>query len=140
MTAKQYLLRAWQEEMPANVVKRIDRLIGERDALWARMETVRSPVISDMPKGGRGRDWTDTVDALVDLCGDIDREIRELCRVKREVIDAIDAVEDMRLRRVLELRYRSYMSWEAIAEELGYDIRWVYRLHGMALRCIEIRH
>lgn len=134
MTAKQYLLRAWQVE------KRIDRLIGERDALWARMETVRSPVISDMPKGGRRRDWTDTVDALVDLCGDIDREIRELCRVKREVIDAIDAVEDMRLRRVLELRYRSYMSWEAIAEELGYDIRWVYRLHGMALRCIEIRH
>ena len=134
MTAKQYLLRAWQVE------KRIDRLIGERDALWARMETVRSPVISDMPKGGRRRDWTDTVDALVDLCGDIDREIRELCRVKREVIDAIDAVEDMRLRRVLELRYRSYMSWEAIAGELGYDIRWVYRLHGMALRCIEIRH
>ena len=134
MTAKQYLLRAWQVE------KRIDRLIGERDALRARMEAVRSPVISDMPKGGRRRDWTDTVDALVDLCGDIDREIRELCRVKREVIDAIDAVEDMRLRRVLELRYRSYMSWEAIAGELGYDIRWVYRLHGMALRCIEIRH
>ena len=127
MTAKQWLMRAWHIE------RRIDRLLQEREALSARADAVRSPVISDMPRGGRRRDWTDAADALMDLCADIDREIRELCRVKREVIEAIDAVEDMRLRRVLELRYRSYMSWEAIAGELGYDIRWVYRLHGRAL-------
>ena len=127
MTAKQYLMRAWQIE------KRIDRLIAERDALFQRVENVRSPVISDMPRGGRRADWTGAVDALVDLCTDIDREIRELCRVKLEVNEAIDRVEDMRLRRVLELRYRSYMSWEKIAEEMGYEVRWIYVLHGKAL-------
>ena len=132
MTAKQYLLRAWQ------IDRRIERLIGEQEKLRSLAETVRSPALSDMPKGGRQRDWTEAVDALVDLCADIDREIRELCKVKREVNEAIDAVEDMRYRRVLELRYRSYLSWKQIAEEMGYDVRWVLRLHGKAL--LEVKH
>jgi len=130
---KAYLLRAWQ------VDRRIDRLIDERDSIWHRTETLRSPRISDMPRSGRRRDWTDSVDQLVDLCAEIDREIQELCRLKREVRDAIESVEDMRLRRVLELRYRSYLSWEAIAAELGYEVRWVYRLHGRALQAVTIR-
>ena len=73
----------------------------------------------------------------MELTRDIDGEIRELCRVKREVREAIDSVEDLRLRRVLELRYRSYMTWEQIAQEMGYELRWVYELHGRAL--LQIR-
>lgn len=127
MTPKEYLLRAWQIE------KRIDRLIEEREHIWGRAEAVHSPVISDMPKGRGTREWTDTVHELVDLCRTLDTEIRQLCRVKREVAEAIEAVEDVRLRRILELRYRSYMTWEQIADETGYDLRYVYKLHGRAL-------
>lgn len=130
MTPKQYLLRAWQ------IDKRIDAKLAERDRLYDRVDALRSPRLSDMPRGGQ-HDWTDAVHDLVELTRDIDGEIRELCRVKREVIEAIDSVEDLRLRRVLELRYRSYMTWEQIAQEMGYELRWVYELHGRAL--LQIR-
>ena len=133
MTPKEYLLRAWQIE------KRIDRLIDEREHIWARAEAVHSPVLSDMPKGRGTREWTDTVLELVDLCRTIDSEIRQLCRVKREVTEAIDSVEDMRYRRILELRYRSYKTWEQIAQETGYDERYIYKLHGRALLDVKIR-
>ena len=126
MTAKEYLLRAW------HIDRRIDARIEERDRLFERVESVRSPRLTGMPRGGHS-DWTASVDRLIDLCHDIDAEIRELCRIKREVNEAIDSVEDMRMRRVLELRYRNYMTWEQIAAERGYEVRHVHRLHGEAL-------
>ena len=41
-------------------------------------------------------------------------------------------------RRVLEMRYRNYMTWEAIAVEIPCDIRTVYRLHGRALLNVNV--
>lgn len=129
MTAKQYLMRAWQ------IDRRIERKIEERDRLVARLESGVGQ-LSGMPKGG-GHDWTDSALKVVDLTGQIDREISELCRVKREVAQAIDRVEDRRVREVLELRYRNYLSWEEISRAVRYDLRWVYRLHGQGL--VEIQ-
>lgn len=34
---------------------------------------------------------------------------------------------------VMSRRYLEHMSWEKIAADLGYDKRWVFRLHGWAL-------
>lgn len=132
MTAKEYLMRAWEIE------RRIERKIGEREALRARMLSVHSPQITGMPRGGKSHDWTDTVAAVIDETDAINAEIRELCRVKAQVREAIDTVEDAREREVLELRYRSYLRWEEIAVQMGYDIRWVYRLHGEGLCHVRI--
>ena len=133
MTAKEFLSQAWQ------IDRRIDRKIEERERLNARLTSARAANLSGMPRGGR-HDWTDAVAALLDMDAAIRDEIMALCRVKRQVMDAIDAVADMRYRRLLELRYRNYMEWEAIAEEMGYDLRWVYRLHGMALQEVRVPH
>lgn len=132
MTAKEYLMRAWEIE------RRIERKIAEREALRARMLSVHSPQITGMPRGGKSHDWTDTVAAVIDETDAINAEIRELCRVKAQVREAIDTVEDAREREVLELRYRSYLRWEEIAVQMGYDIRWVYRLHGEGLCHVKI--
>lgn len=120
-------MRAWQIE------RKIDRKIEEREALRARMLSVHSPQITGMPHGGSNRDWTDTVAAVIDETDAINAEIHELCRIKRQVREAIWTVEDARMREVLELRYRNYMRWEEIAVATGYDVRWVYRLHGEGL-------
>lgn len=131
MTAKDFLMMAWE------IDKRIDRKTEERDRLQAKLTAGRAANLTGMPRGGR-YDWTDTAAKVADIDKAICAEIGELCRIKREVNAAIDAVEDMRYRRVLELRYRNYMSWDRIAEEMGYELRHIYRLHGKGLLCVRV--
>ena len=131
MTAKEYLMRAWR------IDAHIERKIEERERLMARLTAGRTASVTGLPRGS-GYDWTDAVAKLVEMDARIGREITELCRVKRECIEAIEGVEDARCRWLLELRYRNYMTWEAIAEIMHYDVRHVQRIHGEALRLVKI--
>lgn len=131
MTAKEFLSRAWK------IDARIDAKIEERERIVSRITSPRMARLTGMPRGG-GNDWTNAFIAVSELSEEITAEIIELCRIKREVNEAIDAVEKQRYRQVLELRYRNYMTWEAIAKELGVDVRSVYRLHGKALLNVRV--
>lgn len=131
MTAKDFLLQAWQ------IDERIETRIEERERLYSMLTSPRTAQLTGMPRGGGG-DWTNALIAISDLSNAIAREIMDLCRIKREVIEAIDSVEDVHLRRILELRYRLYHSWDAIAKETGYTIRNVYELHGKALLRVKV--
>ena len=93
--------------------------------------------LTGMPRGGRF-DWTDAVARLVEMDNEIGAEIMELCRIKREVNAAIEAVENAQYRRLLELRYRNYMTWERIAEEMECEPRNVYYIHGKALLHVRV--
>lgn len=42
---------------------------------------------------------------------------------------AIDAVADDRIQEILTRRYICDETFEAIADAMNYDLRWVYRLH-----------
>ena len=130
MDAKDFLMQAWE------IDKRIESKIYERDRLMARLTSARSSTPTGMPRGGN-YDWTDAVAAVVDMDAAIKAEILDLCRIKREVNAVIDSVEDQRLRRVLELRYRSYYTFEKIAEVLTYDVRQIYNIHNDALEAVQ---
>lgn len=131
MTAKEYLSRAWQ------IDRRIEARIEERERLETLITSPRAAKLTGMPRGGNG-DWTNAVIALADLSEVIAHEITDLCRIKREVDEAIEAVEDVRYKRILELRYRCYQSWDNIAKETGYTLRNVHELHGKALLRIRV--
>ena len=126
MTAKEYLSQARMLD------KRIEARIAERQRIADQVTSARAPNLTGMPRGGK-HDWTDSVDRVIDLTSAIDADIRELCRLKREINATIDRVEDYKYRTLLELRYRNYLTWEQIAEVMQYDIRQIYRLHGEAL-------
>lgn len=131
MTAKEFLRRA------RGMDRRIDEATERVMRLRARLETGRMAQISDMPRGG-GSDWTDTANALIDLEMQMNARIREMCKLKRLAMEAIEAVEEARYREVLELYYLDGFTWEQVAEQMGYDLRWIYRLHGRALRKIRV--
>ena len=131
MTPKEFLNQAWRIE------KRIDRKIEERERLNAKLTSGRSANLTGMPRGGGG-DWTDSAARLIEMDKTLHDEILELCRVKREVHEAISAIAEVKYRMVLELRYCNYMSWPRIAEDMGYDLRNVYILHGKALLRVKV--
>ena len=124
--AKHYLSRLYWTMI------RITRKQDEIDQMRA-LVTRSTAQISDMPRGGSGRDWTDVEIAVLELEDKIHDEIIKLCREKREIFDMIDQVEDARFRTLLEKRYRNFMRFEEIAVEMNYDYDYVRELHGLAL-------
>ena len=145
MTAKDYLLRAWHIDARIDEkIAEIEHLEEKRERIMAKLTAGRASNLSGMPRGGR-YDWTESVESVIetdelirDAVNALRAEIMELCRVKREVADAINAVEPAVYRRVLDLRYRNYLDWQTIAQKMGYDVRHVFRLHGEALLCVKV--
>ena len=131
MTAKEFLRRARM------VDRRVDELTERLDRIRARLESGRLSSITGMPRGGSA-DWTATADRLIELEQRVNRQTRELVRWKLMAIDAIGAVEEDRLREVLELYYIDGFSWRQVSERMGLDERWVFRLHGRALLRVKV--
>lgn len=131
MTAKEFLRRARE------VDRRVDEAQERVDRLRAKLEAGRMSKITGMPRGG-SEDWTATADKLIELEKRVNARIRELCVLKHAAMDAIDRVDDARLREVLELYYLDGFNWDQVAQRMELDKRWVFRLHGKALQRIEV--
>ena len=67
---------------------------------------------------------------MIDLEYEINADIDRLVDLKREMATLIERVNDPSQRLLLEMRYLCGNTWEDIAQKMGYDLRWVYRLHG----------
>ena len=131
MTAKEFLRRA------RGIDRRVDEAVERVDRLRAKLEAGRMSRITGMPRGG-SEDWTATADKVIELEKRVNARIRDLCALKHAAMDAIDQVDEARLREVLELYYIDGFSWDQVAERMGLDKRWVFRLHGKALQKIEV--
>ena len=53
------------------------------------------------------------------------------------MLNLINRLDNTIYRTLLIARYINCKTWEQIADEMGYDLRWIYRLHGKALKAIE---
>jgi len=131
MTAKEFLRRA------RSVDRRIDEATERVERIRARLEAGRMSSVTGMPRGG-AQDWTATADRLIELEKDVNARIREMCKLKRLAQEAIDRVEEARLKEVLELYYIDGYSWTQVAQRMELDVRWVYRLHGRALLKVRV--
>ena len=131
MTAKEFLRQARDAD------RRIDEALERVDRLRARLEAGRMSSITGMPRGGGGY-WTLTADRLIELEQAVNERVREMCRQKRLAMQAIDSVDDGRLREVLELYYIDHFTWEQVAERMHYSVRNVTYLHGLALQQVRV--
>ena len=75
--------------------------------------------------------------ALLEYDKSITEQESKLLKCKTEILDAINSVNNDLYRTLLTAYYINCKSWEEVALELHYDLRWVYRLHGRALHAIE---
>lgn len=131
MTAKEFLRRA------RAVDRRVDEATERAARIRARLEAGRMSSVTGMPRGG-AKDWTETADRLIELEQRVNAQARELVRWKLAAIDAIRQVEEPRLAEVLELYYIDGMTWEQVAQRMGYEVRQIYRLHGVALWKVKV--
>ena len=75
---------------------------------------------------------------IVNLQTVYSQDMAELLGRKDSIIKTIEAVENDTYRAILQMRYVQRIQWQSIADELGYDLRHVYRLHNAALKAIQL--
>ena len=129
MTTKQWLQRAW------NIEKEIRDLCDRKKRIYEDL-TRATPSYGDK-SGGVPASPDSKHTSLAEYIRRIEEKTDLLYDIKREIDEAIEKVPDVRLRRLLKLRYIDFYTWEKIAEKMNYDLRWVHRLHQKALQTIE---
>lgn len=132
MTAKEYLGRAYRIDGRINA--KLEQVSSLRE-----LATKATSTISDMPRNSspNPHSMQNIIDKIIDLESEINSDIDALVNIKQEVVTTIKRVDNQEYQTLLELRYLCFKSWEQIAMELGYDLRWIYRLHQRALAVVK---
>ena len=133
MTAKEYL----------NQAHRLDQRINskiEQVASLNELATKCTSSLTGMPKAPNQATSTmaEAVTKIVDLQTEINRDIDTLVDLKREIVSVIKQVENLEYQTLLEKRYLCFRTWEQIAVDMGYDLRWLYRLQRRALSEVRV--
>lgn len=127
VSAKNYLSQGkWIEQ-------EIKCLQEEREELFAK--TLKNPIWSDMKvQSSRTKDTEDIYIILTEYADWIASKYNELVKKRYEISKELDKLEDKQLQYLLRMRYVMGFKWETIAEVMGYDERYIYKLHGKALQ------
>ena len=132
MNTKTYLSQARYLDM------RIKSKLQQVDSL-NELATTCTSVLTGMPRNPSGSTsrMADAVCKIVDLQAEINRDIDTLVNLKKEIMGVIKAVVNPEHQTLLEKRYLCFLSWEKIAVDMGYDLRYIHKLHTRALdECI----
>ena len=132
MTAKEYLSQA--KYLDARINAKIKQVGALND-----LATSATTALSGMPRNpNHGRStMADCVTKIVDLQTEINADIDELVDLKREITRTIKALADTEYQTILERRYLVFEPWEKIAAGMGYDLRYLLKLHGRALEAVQ---
>ena len=128
MNTKTYLSQARYLDM------RIKSKLQQVDSL-NELATTCTSVLTGMPRNPSGSTsrMADAICKIVDLQNDINRDIDTLVDLKKEIMGVIKAVMNTEHQTLLEKRYLCFLSWEKIAVDMGYDLRYIHKLHIRAL-------
>ena len=149
MTAKTYLQQIY------NIQQQIERLRRRRDAIRADLYSLGSPAGQlDTDRVQTSNMMGDRMLELVAQADELDQgivyEIKRLQRKREQIAGEIETLPNERYRKLLFERYVVCRKWPQIAVILSttdqpLDLRWVYRMHGHALKmfhdhCITTTH
>ena len=79
----------------------------------------------------------ESVIKIVEAENEIKAQVDQLVQTMMEIRRVIEAVQDVRLRLVLEKRYLSFQPWKEIAADMDRSVRWVQQKHVMALEVVQ---
>lgn len=120
------------------LIQRIERKKQERQR-WLDIGTKTTPVYSDMPKSTNAADKVAQAGMeRAQIAVELAQEICELASAKRKIEQDIRGIEDDKQRLILEKHYIDGKTFERIAEDMGYDYRWIRRLHKKAIEKLTL--
>ena len=132
MTVKEYLSQA--KFLDQRINSKIQQVAALND-----LATKATSTLTGMPRNPNHAtsSMEEAITKIIDLQAEINRDIDTLVDLKRDLSATIKAVDNTEYQTVLEKRYLCFLSWEQIAVDMGYDLRWLYRIHGKALEEVK---
>ena len=116
----------------------IRRLEAKLISIDERLTAIRSPNLSGMPRGGVPIAKEDLLSDKIDLEDRIARLKAKSRDLKKSVCEEIDTLEDPRYCEILEAHFIEGLSFEDIADDMGYTERRVYALYAEAIRFLAL--
>ena len=128
MTNKGYLSQA------RHLDTRIKSKLQQVDSL-NELATNCSMILTGMPSNPSAPNsrMAEAITKIIDLQNEINHDIDTLVDLKREIMGVIKGIANPDFQTLLEKRYLCFLSWEKIAVDMGYDLRYVHKLHTQAL-------
>ena len=130
---KKYFLKRYR-----NYLTRINRLEEQLASVNERLVGLQSKVMTDMPGGGLPITKDDLLEKKEELQHRIDTLTNTSKKVRREILDCIDILDDFRFAEILEAYFIELKTLEEIAEEKHYSIRHCGFLYAKALETINV--
>lgn len=132
MTAKQYLQQIYQ------IHRKVKRLQAQREQIRAELYSIGSPsgkMDADKVQTSTSGDSMLRLIAKVDeLEREIVEEVDDLLEKQHRITREIERLPNDRQRDVLFQRYVLFRRWEEIAVKMDVSVRYVYHVHGDALK------
>lgn len=107
----------------------LQKLIDSRDRI--------TTILTDMPRGGES-DRMCICDDIIDMQEDLKEKLTEAMRIRTDIQNKIDVIEDIDERIILNYRYIDNLKFEDIADRMSFSTRSVFYLHDKALKNINI--
>jgi DNA-directed RNA polymerase specialized sigma subunit len=134
MTAKEFLKQAYR------LNELINSDLEELQNLRELSRSVSSPVIEEKINGTRNTDppFVKYVGKIIDLEKQIQQEVDRLVKLKTDIREAINQMQDIDEKLLLRYRYINFLNWEEICVNLNVSMRTVHRLHSLALQHLKV--
>ena len=135
MTAKEYLSQ----------LINLERLIEAKRLECERLDTMSKKVSTTLSeckvKASHDNDKNAVIIIhMIDLKKDISEQMKAYAELQAKISKEIDAVEDIRYRSLLIMRYINGLKFGDIADKMNYGTRWVLILHREALKEFDRLH
>lgn len=134
MTVKDYLGQAYRIDNRIN--SKLEQISSLRE-----LATKATSTLTDMPRNPsrNTHPMESIIIKMIELEAEINNDIDTLVDLKREIVKLIKSIGNTEHQTLLELRYLCFKSWEQIAVDMGYELRYLHKIHGRALEsCDEI--
>lgn len=116
------------------------KIASEELQTWREIATRISPQYSGMPHGSDGSDKLQTaVLEIAELSESIEQHIREAKKLRAQVQQVIDGVEDNTLHTLLTYRYIHGKNLKEISILMCYDYRYIRKLNKKAHFAVQIK-
>ena len=134
MMAKEFLRQAYR------LNELINSDLEELQNLRELSRSVSSPVFEEKISGTKSTDppFVRYVGKIIDLEKQIQQEVDRLVKLKGDIREAINQMQNVDEKLLLRYRYINFLNWEEICVNLNVSIRTVHRLHSSALQHLKI--
>ncbi len=131
MDVKEYLGQAYRIDQRIN--SKLEQITSLRE-----LATKATSTFSDTPRNNTRniQSMECIITKMIDLESQINDDIDTLVDLKRDIVLVIKQIKNLEYQTLLELRYLCFKTWEQIAVDMGYDLRWLYRLHNKATEVV----